>query len=56
MPLVPTEAELIELGKKAHALREKDKARARAYSTAVRRLIAAHQEEYEGYLEQAKGR
>ena len=53
MPL--TDAELIELGKKTVAAREKDKARTKAIAEATKKLIAAHLPEYKGYLEKAGG-
>lgn len=49
-----TQAELIKLGEKALAAREKDKVRTKAYSAAVKKLIAAHRDEYERYLTEAK--
>jgi len=51
---MPTDAELIELGKKALAAKVKDKARTRAISEATQKLISAHRDEYEGYLKAAK--
>jgi len=51
---MPTNEELIQEGKKALALKEKDKARTRAKALAIKMLITAHQEEYEEYLDQAK--
>ena len=50
---MPTNEELVELGKKALAAKEKDKARTKKAAEAVRKLINAHRDEYEGYL---KGR
>ena len=44
---MPTNEELIQEGKKALALKEKDKARTRAKALAIKMLITAHQEEYE---------
>lgn len=50
----PTDRELIELGRKALAAKEKDKVRTKAYTAAAKRLIAAHRQEYEQYLAEAK--
>jgi len=51
---MPTNEELIQEGKKALALKEKDRARTKAKAFAIKRLIAAHKGEYEEYLDQAK--
>ena len=50
---MPTNEELIALGKKVLAQKEKDKTRAKATAVAIQKLIAAHQEEYAGYLPKA---
>lgn len=47
---MPTDAELIELGKKVIAQRDRDKVRGKAAAAAIKKLIAAHRPEYEGYL------
>lgn len=46
----PTNEELIALGKKVLAQKEKDKVRAKAAAKAVRTLIQAHQAEYDELL------
>lgn len=53
---MPTNEELIELGKKTLALREKDKKRTKAVSTAVKQLIAAHKDEYQDLLAKAQAK
>lgn len=52
---MPTNEELIELGRKALVQKDKDKARTKAAATAVRMLINAHKDEYQGYLKKAQG-
>lgn len=50
---MPTEKELIELGKKAFAAKLKEKERSKATVEAVKKLVAAHREEYQSYLAEA---
>jgi hypothetical protein len=45
-----TNEELIALGKKALKAIEAEKVRSKARAEAVKKLIAAHRPEYEGYL------
>ena len=51
---MPTDKELIELGKKMLTNREKDKKRTKAVAEATSKTINAHRGEYEGYLAAAK--
>ena len=47
---MPTDKELMEAGRKALAAKDKEKARSKVTASAVKRLIAAHKEEYQSYL------
>lgn len=49
-----TDAQLIEMGKKAAERAEKDARKAKAISQATRKLIDAHPDEYEDYLANSK--
>jgi len=51
---MPTKEELIEMGKKYQAMKEKEAKRTRAHAAATRKLVEAHQPEFETYLEDAK--
>lgn len=51
-----TDAELIALGKKVIAQRDKDKTRGKATAKAVARLKAAHLPEFKGYLAEELGK
>ena len=45
-----TEKEIMDAGRKALAQKEKDKAKSKVTALAVKKLIANHQDEYDGYL------
>lgn len=47
---MPTDKEYIEMGKKAEQARIKDRERTRIVYRATKKLISAHQPEYEEYL------
>ena len=49
-----TNEQLIALGKKALANRERDKLRAKAWNKAVKKLVATHEAEFHKYLEEAQ--
>lgn len=51
-----TQDELIAAGKKALERQVKDKARAGAYASAIKRLISAHEPEFQKYLKEEKAR
>ena len=51
-----TTAQLIELGKKTLARQEKEAKRAEAYNTAVKKLKASHEPEFEKYLKEEKAK
>lgn len=52
---MPTNEEIMEAGRKALAAKEKDKKRTKRVAEATRKLIAAHKDEYDGYLKAAGG-
>jgi hypothetical protein len=52
MTLVTNE-QLIALGKKILANRERDKLRAKARNSAIKKLIATHEAEFQKYLKEA---
>jgi len=51
---MPTKEELLELGKRAYERQERDKLLTKAHGAAVKKLIAAHKEEFSTYLDGAK--
>jgi hypothetical protein len=54
MPGKAEQEKLIEDGMKYRALKEKEAKRTRAHGSATKRLIAAHQPEFETYLDEEK--
>jgi len=53
---VLTNEELIKIGRRVVEARERDKARVKAQAAAVKKLVRAHQEEYQKYLLETSGR
>ena len=52
---MPSNEELLDLGKKAFAQKQKEQARTKAYNAAIRRLIDKHKAEFQGFFEEEKG-
>jgi hypothetical protein len=51
---MPTQKELIEMGQKAWDRKQRDTLLTKAHYAATKKLISAHQPEFDTYLDEAK--